>query len=409
MAARNDRRRRRTLGAALSVLLALLASQTGASAERWVDGVRIPDGYRMIRRHALGGGLVHLGLTRQNPDEFVHVARLPKGSLNRLRMILSNDRIAGPLPRTERTSSMCRRTRCLIAVNGDFFTDAGAPVGGLIDASRPLRSPIDSRPQFSLGSDGSLSIGRLGLATELTTYHPRFTTGPLRNSLGTEPRTVALRGINVTRPANQIVLYTRRFGPRTETSGGAEIVARVVSPSGELRVGTPTTIEFLSPRSGNSAIPSNGVVLSGHGEGASVLSALWRDITTGRAERRARLQVTSVPDPVQSVAGRPVLVRNGERATSSASRRYARTMIGWNAAGDLLLVTVDGQQPDRSVGMSVIEAAHLMKALGAVDALNLDGGGSTTFVMNGTVVNRPSTSRHRERAVAVSVAILPAA
>jgi exopolysaccharide biosynthesis protein len=110
---------------------------------------------------------------------------------------------------------------------------------------------------------------------------------------------------------------------------------------------------------------------------------------------------------VEGVAGKPVLVRDGDRVTRSSSRRDSRTMIGWTNRGDLLLVTVDGRQPGRSVGMSVIEAANLMRALGAVEAMNLDGGGSTTFVLRGRLMNRPSTGSHRERAVAVAVAILP--
>jgi exopolysaccharide biosynthesis protein len=79
--------------------------------------------------------------------------------------------------------------------------------------------------------------------------------------------------------------------------------------------------------------------------------------------------------------------------------------VGWNDRGDLLLVTVDGRQSGRS-GLSVIDAASLMRSLGAVEALNLDGGGSSTFVLKGRTVNRPSTSGHRERGVAVAVAIL---
>jgi exopolysaccharide biosynthesis protein len=50
-----------------------------------------------------------------------------------------------------------------------------------------------------------------------------------------------------------------------------------------------------------------------------------------------------------------------------------------------------------------------MRRLGAVEALNLDGGGSTTFVKKGKVVNRPSNSGRHERRVAVAVAIVPAA
>ena len=53
-------------------------------------------------------------------------------------------------------------------------------------------------------------------------------------------------------------------------------------------------------------------------------------------------------------------------------------------------MTVDGRQPDTSVGMTLVEAADLLLALGATDGINLDGGGSTTFVAGGTVVNTPS-------------------
>jgi exopolysaccharide biosynthesis protein len=68
-------------------------------------------------------------------------------------------------------------------------------------------------------------------------------------------------------------------------------------------------------------------------------------------------------------------------------------------------VTVDGRQPEYSVGMSLRELASAMRALGATDALNLDGGGSTTFVVRDPaagvlrVANRPS-DKEGERPVA---------
>jgi exopolysaccharide biosynthesis protein len=112
---------------------------------------------------------------------------------------------------------------------------------------------------------------------------------------------------------------------------------------------------------------------------------------------------------VQSVAGKELLVHGDEIVAPSHSSRAPRTIIGWNAAGDLLLVTIDGRQPGRAYGMTLLEAADLIHRLGAVEALNLDGGGSTTFVKKGKVVNRPSSDGGHERSVAVSVAIVPAA
>ena len=68
-------------------------------------------------------------------------------------------------------------------------------------------------------------------------------------------------------------------------------------------------------------------------------------------------------------------------------------------------MTVDGRQPRYSVGVTLLEAARLMRALGASEALNLDGGGSTTMVVAGQLVNRPSDGTER----AVSDALVVAA
>lgn len=73
-----------------------------------------------------------------------------------------------------------------------------------------------------------------------------------------------------------------------------------------------------------------------------------------------------------------------------ATERHPRTMIGADRAGRLWLVTVDGRRPDTSVGMSLTELQRLALALGLVDALNLDGGGSTTMVVGGRVINQPT-------------------
>jgi hypothetical protein len=69
--------------------------------------------------------------------------------------------------------------------------------------------------------------------------------------------------------------------------------------------------------------------------------------------------------------------------------RHPRTIVGWNRE-ESLLVAVDGRQPGYSVGLTLREAAELLARLGATEGINLDGGGSTTLAIGGTVVNRPS-------------------
>jgi exopolysaccharide biosynthesis protein len=70
--------------------------------------------------------------------------------------------------------------------------------------------------------------------------------------------------------------------------------------------------------------------------------------------------------------------------------RHPRTLIGVDAQDAIWLVTVDGRQPTLSLGMSFAELQGLSRRLGLKSSLNLDGGGSTTMVVRGNVVNHPS-------------------
>ena len=70
--------------------------------------------------------------------------------------------------------------------------------------------------------------------------------------------------------------------------------------------------------------------------------------------------------------------------------RHPRTVIGQDDGGAIWLITVDGRQPDYSIGMRFSDLQRLATRLRLTDALNLDGGGSTTMVVNGEIVNKPS-------------------
>lgn len=98
---------------------------------------------------------------------------------------------------------------------------------------------------------------------------------------------------------------------------------------------------------------------------------------------------------VQTLAFGPALVEDGEvsvDADDEVGRAMAsnpRTAIGIRADGTYLFVVSDGRT-DESEGLSLQELAEFMKSMGAVTAYNLDGGGSSTMVFNGNVVNNPT-------------------
>jgi exopolysaccharide biosynthesis protein len=107
------------------------------------------------------------------------------------------------------------------------------------------------------------------------------------------------------------------------------------------------------------------------------------------------------------VSGGPILLRDGQVATSCdrSCAIHPRTGVGVTASGEIMLVVIDGRHPRWSRGVSLVRFAHIMRDLGAVAALNLDGGGSSVMVVEGEVVNRPSDGR--ERALSNAIVVLP--
>jgi hypothetical protein len=206
--------------------------------------------------------------------------------------------------------------------------------------------------------------------------------------------TISLDGINRRREPSEIVLYTPEFHRTTLTSSeGAEVLIQNGHIT-EVREG-----------SGSSVIPSAGVVLSVGSERVQEVLHRMRRGTSISVEAEL---FPLLPDPEDHwrktefiVSGGPLLLWKGrqleEPEKESISRvfflaRHPRTAVGVRADGTLLFVTVDGRRPEESVGMSIPELTDLMLELGSVSAVNLDGGGSTTMVIAGQIVNRPSSS-----------------
>jgi len=112
------------------------------------------------------------------------------------------------------------------------------------------------------------------------------------------------------------------------------------------------------------------------------------------------------------IGGGPCLVKDGELDVDAQQegfgadffeQKHPRTAIGRTAENDIWLVAVDGRQ-ESGDGMSLQDLARVMIRLGCIEAMNLDGGGSTTMDVLGVVVNRPSDGR--ERPVADGVVVL---
>ncbi|WP_020402503.1 phosphodiester glycosidase family protein [Gracilimonas tropica] len=122
-------------------------------------------------------------------------------------------------------------------------------------------------------------------------------------------------------------------------------------------------------------------------------------------------------DPFMGVGGGPVLVKGDSVHVSYNEEIFwgsgvgrdnadPRTAVGYTDDGKAILMVVDGRQGDVSQGVSLPELAQIMIDLGATEALNLDGGGSSQMVIEDSLVNRPNGSTF-QRSLATFLAIVP--
>jgi exopolysaccharide biosynthesis protein len=135
-----------------------------------------------------------------------------------------------------------------------------------------------------------------------------------------------------------------------------------------------------------------------------------------------RILLATIPRPPHGAAptlivgGWPRIVHDGVNIASeapviegaisrNAEARHPRTSIGFSRdSSTLFLLTVDGRS-EKSTGLTLSGLADLMRTLGAWNAMNFDGGGSTTMVVGGAVVNTP-TDAAGEREVGSALAVV---
>lgn len=318
----------------------------------------------------------------------------------------------------EKVSDMAVGDGALLGVNAGFFVMEGkdgipGASAGIAAYDGELQSaPTNGRIAAVLRGDGlrpefkklrtELSV-RAGGASAIVDGVNRVP-GLVRNCGGIggdSPTERPQHDVTCTDP-DEIVEFTDELGASTPAGDGIEAV---LDASGRVRE--------VRPRGG--AVPDGDSVLAGVGEGASWLRTHAKpgsELKVRRQildERGRELELGPQDDIVN---GGPELVRDGKVAVNYGAdgierigdpsfaytwgiKRNPRMLLGVDRQGRVLLVAADGRQPGYSDGFGLNEGAELMKSLGAVRAMALDGGGSVTTVVNGKVINSPSDGTER--------------
>jgi exopolysaccharide biosynthesis protein len=350
----------------------------------------------------VGRGIEHLRIIRGHKSESEATG---PWLINLLRIDLKQAdlRIAHALDAgvgLETTSSLAARYGAIAAVNAGFFrttgTYRGESSGVLVLDGKLISEPLEGR--------AALGLVQGSVGTQLIFGHLKFS-GHVESARG---HRFAISGMNRPRGADELIVYTPEFHRTTLTTpDGVEVIVR------------RNKVSRIRNGEGSSAIPLDGFVVSACGRARE-----WV-LTNLRAGSMVRLD--SKLAPVESemsdswkrasfiVGGGPQLIKDGrvaitfeaeKIAAKFVSDRHPRTAIGRLEDGRVLVVAVDGRQPGVSAGMSLPELADLLLEFRASDAINLDGGGSTTMVVNGALVNKPS-DQTGERPVSDAILVLP--
>jgi hypothetical protein len=321
----------------------------------------------------------------------VHVVRIRRDRPDLgLQVLLGGGANLGVSTLSRQASAFPRsRGRALADLNGDFFARGGPCLGdpeGLCLRDGELISAPNGKSAFWIGADRSFHLGPVV---------------SLLSMIAPDGTTVAI-GLNEERQ-DRPVLYTPALGTRTPSAAGIEgLFLPEPGTSLPIRPGLRAAFRVASiHRDGNVPIPAGGVVLSlpprsGAGHPPLEVGAVWTLSTATQPDLRGA---------TTAIGGGPALLKDGKpTGFQSSDARHPRSAIGWNS-GHFFLVQVDGRQPGVSVGMSLAELATHLAGLGCTEALNLDGGGSSTLWARGQVMNSPCEGGERPMGNALLISL----
>lgn len=271
------------------------------------------------------------------------------------------------------------------AVNGSFFDYTGIQIYDAVGSENEvIQGPGGSRETFFLTD---ARVPRIIRSLRTVSQELRFPDGT----------TMPIDHWNDTRNADTLAMYTPHWGSGTRTSfSGVEIVLSGVNhpARADKWVSGVVTAIHTGEASKNNPIAADQIVLSARDAKAT---QLLNKVSIGdRLEVRMDINHSNGSNSALMITGRGWLLDKGDINNanwvnhSTSTVREPRTAVAWNAT-HIFLVAIDGRQAGVSVGMNFQEMAEFLKdTVGATDALNLDGGGSTTMIADGILRNTPS-------------------
>ncbi|KPU26324.1 hypothetical protein TR13x_10655 [Caloranaerobacter sp. TR13] len=284
----------------------------------------------------------------------------------------------------ETLSNMIKNSKAIAGINGDFFSTAknSFPLGVVVSNGEMVSSPPyqwDKLPIFAIDKNN----------------HPFISFWKWEiKAVPEDGQPVILSAINKSSDKyEEVILYDKNWSLKTIGNTYFDDMIEIIVEKDtvkEIRINQPPI-----------DMPQNGYILTGRGRVKDIL------LNNFKVGKKVKLEIDTTPDYKNiktAIGSGTFIVKDGNIAdfTLNIKGKHPRTALGINKNKDeLILVTVDGRDTSYK-GVDLNTLAEIMIDLGAYEAVNLDGGGSTTMVLNPqyeenpTVVNRPSDGKERK-------------
>ncbi|MBR6163797.1 phosphodiester glycosidase family protein [bacterium] len=287
--------------------------------------------------------------------------------------------LAGSTPHSKATiSRIANKSHAVAAINGTYFKpNTGTPLGMLVIDNKVISGPVYNRVAMGIG-DNDFVMSRTDIQGKIIT----------------KEKNIRINNVNQPRMlSSDVLIYTSDWGRMSPAVKAGHRAIKVIN-------GVVVEISDLNPVS----ISSNSVIIDAPKTTVS-------NINLGDKLAYEFSVNEKLKGYENVISGGPYLVKNGnvfvdvnEQKLTAIGGRNPRTAIGYTEDKRLIMVTIDGRE-ETSVGITLTDLAILMKSLGCVNAMNLDGGGSTVMYVNGKVVNSPAVKGGIQISNALTVSI----
>lgn len=258
--------------------------------------------------------------------------------------------------------TIAQRNNSIAAINGTYFKPQnGIPLGTLMIDKKVYTGPIYNRVAMGIGKD-DFKMAQVQFNSTLKAGRENLKIDNIN-----QPRMLSTYTLLYTKDWGQLSPPPPKYGVNIAIQGN----------------------KILTISNGSIAIPDQGYIISGP---KAKLEPFFN-------AKNVELDIKMNPNWENIdhiISGGPYLVKDGSVFIDVAAQKLnaitgknPRTAIGYTANKEFIMVTVDGRE-ESSVGMTLGELARMMKEFGCVNAMNLDGGGSSVMYVNGRVVNSPA-------------------